>query len=32
MGTYTYFSLSTDGIPTQPVFKFVREIEDLPQD
>lgn len=30
MGTCTYFSMSSDGIPTQPVFKFVREIEDLP--
>lgn len=31
IGTCTYFSISKDGIPTQPVFKFIREVEDLPQ-
>jgi len=30
MGTCTYFYLSQDKIPLQPVFKFVREAEDLP--
>ena len=31
MGTCTFFNYSKDGIPTQPVFKFIREEEDLPQ-
>lgn len=29
MGTFTYFSVSTDGCPTQPVFKAVRYKDDL---
>lgn len=29
LGTYTYFNLSSDGTPTQPVFKAVRYQDDL---
>lgn len=29
MGTVTYFNLSEDGIPTQPVFKTIRYEEDI---
>lgn len=29
MGTVTYFSMSEDGIPTQPVFKTIRYEEDI---
>ena len=32
MGTVTYFSMSEDGIPTQPVFKTIRYEEDLYND